>query len=66
MDRKSWKIVVLYLDQNIGFYVIIVVRSNVPPCFYTADDCTTLQFFSFSTFNLPEASDEIPASLWYA
>lgn len=60
-------IVVLNVDQSIDFYFIIVVRSNVSPCFCTAGDCTTLQFlFSISIFYLPETSDEIPPSLWYA
>lgn len=66
MHRNSWKIVVLYLDQSTDFYLIIVVRSKVSACFYTVDDSTTLQFFSISTFNLPEASDEIPPTLWDA
>lgn len=66
MCRNSWKIVVLSLDQSIDFYLMIVVRSNVSACFYTVDDRTTLQFFSISTFNLPEASDELSPSFWYA
>lgn len=57
---------VLYLDQSVDFYLLIVVRSNVSACFYAVDDCTTLHFCSISSFNLPEDTDEIPLSLWYA
>lgn len=64
--RNSRKIVILYLDQNIDFYLIIVVRSKVSACFYTVDDSTTLQLFGISTSNLPGASDEIPSTSCYA